>query len=194
LLESKGIKMSELLRTNQDSLPGLSSEEIIRLENEEKLLRVLQPDVLERIKQCLVTSRQKIEPFIVENDGVIYFSFSHIKDVEQRHQAIRKIQQWQTGLDVDLNSLPRPLHQLLQPHRAFSQRLMQVLILGGITGTITGVLAMAVSILATSAVELVLGASLDAFGEVQITAVAFVIFAVLGWMAATVFFWNRFDR
>lgn len=186
--------MSNFVQSNQPAPNMLSAEEIIRLENEEKLLRVLQPDILKRIKQCQATSRQKIEPFVIENNGAIYFSLVDVKDEEQRHQAIRKIQQWQMGVDVDLSCLPRPLHQLLQPHRALSQRLMHVLILGGITGIIAGILAMAISVIIVSVAELVLGTSLDAFGDMQITAVTFVIFSVLGWMAATPFFWNRFDR
>jgi len=186
--------MSNLVQSDQLAPTNLSAEEVLHLENEEMLLRVLQPDVLERIKQCLATSRQTIEPYVVEVDEAIYFSLMNVKDVKQRHRVIRKIQQWQMGVDVDLSSLPRPLHQLLQPHRAFSQRLMRVLVLGGITGTIAGVLAMAVSVLVVSAAELALGTSFDAFGGIQITAVSFVIFSVLGWIIATPFFWNRFDQ
>jgi hypothetical protein len=189
-----GSKMSNLAPPNQLVPDRLSAEEILQLENEEKLLRVLQPDVLERVKQCLATSRQKIEPYVVENNGAVYFSLMNVKDTEQRRRAIRKIQQWQLGIDVDLSGLPRPLHQLLQPHRTLSQRLMYVLVLSGMAGTVAGVLAMAVSVLAVSAVELILGTSFDAFGELQVTAVSFVIFAVLGWMAVTPFFWNRLDR
>lgn len=189
-----GNKMGDIIQANQPVPRNLSAEEISRLEDEEKLLRVLQPDVLERIRRCLATSRQKIEPYIVENNEAFYFSLMNVKDTEQRSRLVRKIQQWQLGIDVDLSGLPRPLHQLLQPHRALSQRLMYVLVLGGIAGTIAGVLAMAVSVLAVSAVELILGTAFDAFGEMQVTAVSFVIFAVLGWMAATPFFWNRLDR
>lgn len=185
--------MSDFAQSNQLA-PNMPAEEILRLEDEEKLLRVLQPDILTRIRQCQATSRQKIEPFIVENNGAVYFSLLNVKDAEQRHQVVRKIQQWQMGVDVDLSSLPRPLHQLLQPHRALSQRLTRVLILGGITGTIAGILAMAVSILAIAIAELVWGKTFDVFGGMQITAVSFVIFSVLGWMAATPFFWNRFER
>ncbi|MCB9422900.1 MAG: hypothetical protein H6667_24080 [Ardenticatenaceae bacterium] len=178
--------------TQQRPFPNkLSAEEILQLENEEKILRVLQPDILERIKQCPTASRQRIEPFVVENNDAVYFSFLNVKDAEQRRSFVRKIQQWQLGIDVDLSNLPQPLHQLLQPHRVHSQRLMRVLILGAITGTIAGVLAMAVSVLVISGTELILGASFNAFGEMQITAVAFVIFAVLGWMVATPFFWHR---
>lgn len=186
--------MGEFAYSEQTRQRAFTLEEVLQLEQEEKLLRVLQPDVLERIKQCLAISRQKVEPFIVECNGAIYFSFLNIADLEQRCRAIRKVQQWQTGIDVDLSSLPRPLHQLLQPHRAFSQRLMRGLVLGGIVGTIAGVLAMAVTILVVSAAELILGTTLGSFGEMQITAVAFVIFAVLGWMIASFYFWNRFNR
>lgn len=186
--------MSDFTRPQQPSLQTFTAQEIFRLEDEGKLLRVLQPDVLERVKDCLATSRQKIEPFVVECNGAIYFSLMTVADPEQRQRAIRKIQQWQTGVDVDLSSLPRPLHQLLQPHRAISQRLLRVVMLGGIAGTIAGILAMAVSILVISAAELVLRTTLESFGEMQITAVAFVIFAVLGWMVATPLIWNRFDQ
>jgi hypothetical protein len=189
-----GSKMDGLAYSELTGHQTFTLEEVLQLEEEEKLLRVLQPDVLERVKQCLATSGQKIEPFIVECNGAIYFSFLNITNAEQRRQTIRKVQQWQTGVDVDLSDLPRPLHQLLQPHRAFSQRLMRGLVLGGIAGTIAGVLAMAVSILVIPVAEPILGTTLDVFGEMQITAVTFVIFAVLGWMIATPFFWNRLSR
>ncbi len=189
-----GSKMSNFVQANQPSPIKLSDEEILRLEDEEKLLRVLQPDILRRIKQCQATSRQKIEPFVVENNEAVYFSLSDVKDTKQRHQFVQKIQQWQMGVDVDLSGLPRPLHQLLQPHRALSQRLMRVLVLGAVAGTIAGVFAMAMSIIIIATAELALGISLDAFGDMQITAVAFVIFAVLGWMAATPLLWHRLNR
>jgi hypothetical protein len=189
-----GNKMSNFVHSNQLASHILSAEEIIRLENEEKLLRVLQPDILKRIRQCQATSWQKIDPFVLEHNEAVYFSLLNVKDAEQRHQVVQKIQQWQLGIDVDLSGLPRPLHQLLQPHRALSQRLMRVLILGAIAGTIAGVLAMAISIIVISVAELALGTSFDVFGGMQITAVSFVIFAVLGWMAATPFLWNRLDR
>ena len=186
--------MSNFVQLKPSALNELSAEEIIQLENEEKLLRVLQPDILNRIRQCQATSQQKIEPFVVENNKVVYFSLLNIEDAEQRHQVMRKIQQWQMGIDVDLSCLPRPLHQILEPHRALSQRLMCVLVLGGISGTIAGILAMAISIIIVSVAELVLGTTLNAFGDMQITAVSFVIFAVLGWMVSTPFLWNRLDR
>lgn len=186
--------MRDFVQSNQLATHMLSAEEIIRLENEDKLLRVLQPDILKRIRQCQVASRQKIDPFVVENDDAVYFSLLSIKDAELRHQVVHKIQQWQMGIDVDLSCLPRPLHQLLQPHRALSQRLMRVLILGAIAGTIAGVFAMAMSVIIVSVADLVLGTPLDAFGGMQITAVSFVIFAVLGWMAATPLLWNRLDQ
>jgi hypothetical protein len=189
-----GSNMSNSVQANQPPPIKLSDEEILQLENEEKLLRVLQPDILRRIKQCQATSQQKIEPFVIENNEAVYFSLLNVKDTEQRHQFVQKIQQWQMGIDVDLSGLPRPLHQLLQPHRAFSQRLMRVLVLGAMTGTIAGVFAMAMSIIIIAAAELALGISLDAFGDMQITAVSFVIFAVLGWMAVTPLLWHRFNR
>ena len=186
--------MGDYTTIKPPSQPVLTAQEVIQLEDEGKLLRVLQPDVLERIKDCLATSRQKVEPFIVEWNGAIYFSLMSMRDPEQRQRAIHKIQQWQIGVDVDLSSLPRPLHQLLQPHRAISQRLLWVVMLGGIIGIIAGILAMAVSVFAISVAELVFGITSEAFGDMQITAVAFVIFAVLGWIVVTPIIWNRLDH
>jgi hypothetical protein len=186
--------MGDYVLPEPSSQPILTAQEVIQLEDEGKLLRVLQPDVLERIKDCLATSRQKVEPFIVESNGAIYFSLMSMRDPEQRQRAIHKIQQWQVGVDVDLSSLPRPLHQLLQPHRAISQRLLRVALLSGIVGIIAGILAMALSIFAVSVAELVFGTTPEAFGDMQITAVAFVIFAVLGWIVVTPLIWNRLDR
>ena len=75
-----------------------------------------------------------------------------------------------------------------------SQRLLRVLILGGAAGIIAGILAMAVSVLIVFAVELFLGKTFDVFGDMQITAVSFVIFAVLGWMVATPVIWSRLNQ
>ena len=75
--------MGEFAYSEQTGQRTFTLEEILQLEQEEKLLRVLQPDVLERIKQCLATSRQKVEPFIVECNGAIYFSFLNMADQEQ---------------------------------------------------------------------------------------------------------------
>lgn len=182
------------MQSKQTIQLSFTAQEIAQLENEGKLLRVLRPDVLDRIRRCLATSRQKIEPFIVEFNGAIYFSLMNIADPVQRQQAVRKIRKWQTGIDVDLSGLPRPLHQLLQPHRAISQRLLQSLLMGGVLGTVAGVLAMALTIVLTSFAELVLGTTAEMFGDMQITAVSFVIFAVLGWMVATPLMWHRLGK
>jgi hypothetical protein len=186
--------MGEVIQSTHTAYNSFSPEEVSRLEDEDKLIRVLQPHVLQRINDCLATSPHKIAPFIVEHGGAIYFSLLSISSATQRQQAFRKIQQWQTGVDVDLSSLPRPLHQLLQPHRAMSQRLLRVLILGGAAGIIVGILAMAVSMLIVFAAELILGESFNVFGDMQITAVSFVIFAVLGWMVTTPVIWNRLNQ
>jgi hypothetical protein len=186
--------MGESIQSKHTVYESFSTEEVNQLENEDKLIRVLQPHVVQRINDCLETSRHKIDPFIVEHGGAVYFSLLTISSPTQRQQAFRKIQQWQTGVDVDLSSLPRPLHQLLQPHKAMSQRLLRVLILGGTAGIIAGILAMAVSMLIVFAVELILGESFDVFGDMQITAVSFVIFSVLGWMVTTPIIWNRLNQ
>ena len=65
--------------------------------------------------------------------------------------------------------------------------------MGGVVGTMIGVLAMAVSILAVAAFDLFLGACLDEFGGIQIAAVSFVLFAVLGWLSTAVFLWRWFE-
>lgn len=169
----------------------ISPAEAARLEAEGLLLRILKPDIKRRLLRSLDSSPHEIQPYVATSGEQVYISFARIGNEAQRQQANFLIRQYQVGAKVDLGSLPAPLHRLLQPDSVRPGFSSQVLALGGIAGVVIGILAMAVSILATAATELLFQVSLNEFSGIQITAVAFVIFAVIGWLLATIYLWRR---
>ncbi len=172
-------------------LHAISAEDAAQLEAAGVLLRVLKPDMKQRLLSALKTAAHEIHPYVATCGEQVYISFAKISDETQRQRANYLIRQCQIGAKVDLSSLPSPLHRFLQPNTTRSRLPAHILALGGIAGIIIGILAMAVSILATAATELLFKVSLNEFGGMQITAVAFVIFAVIGWGLATMYFWRR---
>ena len=65
------------------------------------------------------------------------------------------------------------------------------LILGGFAGIVIGILAMAISILMINFAQLINNQVMAEFAGVRMTAVTFVTFDVLGWVAATFTVWHR---
>ena len=186
--------MNVCLETSAFTLNRLSPKEIMELEAEGKLIRALRPDIKRRVLYVLAKSGDNPHPYVLECDGLVYLSIMGIEDEAQRKRAYRLIQQFQIGVEVDLSSLPAALHEILQPEHHRSRLLSYALVLGGICGTVIGVMAMAISVLAIALTDLLLGTSLDEFGGMQITAVSFVIFTVLGWIVTTPFIQRRLNQ
>jgi hypothetical protein len=169
----------------------LSPLEVERLAQEGELLRVLRPNLRAKIERGLVLNSQAAA-YVVQSNGEIYLSFTCISDKYQRQQAYQLIQRYQLGEPVDLSPLPEPLHHLIQPKPTYMERFTAALILGGVLGTLIGVLAMAISIQAIAATELITGTAVDGFANLQVSAIIFVIFSVVGWVVVTAFIWHKF--
>ncbi len=169
----------------------MSTDEIARLEQEGQLLRVLRTDLKEHIEHVLNVSPNKAHPFVTVSGEQVYLSFASLHTKEQRQEAHELLRRCQLGADVDLSRLPPDLQQLIQPACTQPQRLLRSLLIAVILGIVIGVLAMAITVLVISALKSILHVSLDELGGVRITAVSFVLFAVLGWMGSAVYFWRR---
>ncbi len=172
----------------------LSATDVSRLEKEGVLLRVLKPSVQKRIRHVLTSRHHEAHAYVVVSGDQMFISVAHVGNDRERKQILDMIRQCQIGSRVDLSGLPAPLRHLLEPDCVESRRLSRVAVLSGFTGVLLGILAMAISIPLIAAVELVLHAPLHEFGGMQITAVAFVIFTVLGWMLSAVFFARRIKK
>ncbi|MCP4428610.1 MAG: hypothetical protein GY803_29340 [Chloroflexi bacterium] len=165
---------------------SLSATAVIQLEDEGKLVCILQPEIKARLQRLIATSASETRPYLVESGDQVYISIADIENETQRRRVHDLIQRYQIGLNVDLSGLPNPLRQLLQPQPP--TKTLRALAFCGMMGLALGILAMAVSILAIAAVELALQVTLDEFSGMQITAVSFVIFSVLGWILAVALF------
>jgi hypothetical protein len=167
------------------------SEEIDQLEQDGQLLRVLRVDLQERIHKALKAAPNKTHPYVTVSGEQVYISLATLTDEKQRRQVYELLRHCQMGSDVDLSGLPLALQQLMQPVCTQPQRVVRSLLLAVAVGIAIGVLAMAVTVLMIAVTELVLHVSLDNLGGMRITAVSFVIFAVLGWLGAAAYFWRR---
>lgn len=158
----------------------LSNKEAALLEQEGKLVCILQPAIQRRMQHIMDASKGKEHPLITQSGDQLYLSLSSIGDEAQQAQAYQLIQRFQAGLTADLSALPAAHRQLLAPQQRPLRSLRGITICI-ILGVAFGILAMAASVLAIAAAELVLKTTLDEFSGLQITAVSFVIFTVLGW-------------
>lgn len=177
---------------NLQTTDTLSTKTAAQLESEGKLVCILKPAIRERTERLIADSAEPGFPFIAQSGDQLYISLAGIEDEVGQAQAYDSIQRFQAGLPTDLSALPIALQQLLDPKQRQSHSLR------GVTfciflGVAFGILAMAVSILAIAVAELILKTTLDQFSGLQITAVTFVIFTVIGWALSFVFF-ARFLR
>lgn len=170
-------------------------DEIQSLIAEGKLLRILRPDLRENI-QHLIQVNASDNPHVVNHNvdhvvvhqGEIYLSFQGIDDPRQRERIYHLVQQLQAGGAINAALLPAPLRAILEPGQVRRNRLAAALVLCAVTGVVSGVVAMAISVLATT----VLSTPAGHFAGMDITAVVFVVFCVLGWFTSAVAVWARF--
>ena len=169
----------------------LSTGEIQRLTAEGKLLRILRPDLRENIQREIrvnASDNPYAVDYVVECDGEIYLSFQGIDDPRQRELIYQLVQQLQAGGAINGALLPAPLRAILEPGQVRRNRLAAAFVLCAVTGVVSGVIAMAISVLATT----VLSTPAGHFAGMDITAVVFVVFCVLGWFTSAVAVWARF--
>lgn len=179
----------EELDTNKAEYNPYSSAEINHLIAEEKLLRLLRPDVIATVRRAL--QQHDVQDDVIVNGDELYLSFLAIGDAAQRQHLYRLIQRHQMGERVNLDMLPGHLRRLLQPELTGMGRLLGALLLGASGGIIIGVLAMAISILLVNLLDLLIGSIRNEFAGMGITAVTFVVFSFLGWGASTMIAWRR---
>lgn len=181
----------------------LSTDEIQRLIAEGKLLRILRPDLRENIQRLIRVDASDnprvvghvvghvvdhVVDHVVVHRGEIYLSFQGIDDSGERELVYHLVQQLQAGAVIDMALLPEPLRVILEPGHVRRSRLAAAFMLCGLTGVASGVVALAISVLATT----VLSMPVAHFAGMEVTAIVFVVFCVLGWFASAVIVWARF--
>ena len=170
-------------------------DEIQSLIAEGKLLRILRPDLRENI-QHLIQVNASDNPHVVDHNvdhvvvhqGEIYLSFQGIDDSGQRELVYHLVQQLQAGAVIDTALLPAPLRAILEPGHVRRGRLAGAFVLCVLIGVASGVIALAISVLATTVLDM----PVAHFAGMEVTAIVFVVFCVLGWFTSAVIVWARF--
>lgn len=162
-------------------------DEIQSLIAEGKLLRILRPDLRENI-QHLIQVNASDNPHVVVHQGEIYLSFQGIDDSGQRELVYHLVQQLQAGAVIDTALLPAPLRAILEPGHVRRSRLAGAFVLCVLIGVASGVIALAISVLATTVLDM----PVAYFAGMEVTAIVFVVFCVLGWFTSAVIVWARF--
>lgn len=178
--------MSHIHHPNVVTRPhNLTPAEVEKLVQESRLLRVLQPSLQATIERA-AAAHDTASQYIVESEGQLYLSFDTIPDDTERQQIYQLIQRYQLGENINLSSLPSPLRQLLQPSLTKAGRLLGSILIGAFVGLVIGILALALSMLLLNATGLLPGILPLRLASIEITAVIFVVFGSLGWVAAAV--------
>ncbi len=172
-----------------DSRP-ISDGEIDSLVAEEKLLRILHPNVREQVWQSMGRSSEARQYVVVSGEH-LYISLAHIGDEKERDRLYRLIQRHQSGEEVDLQLLPWPIRQILQPELTRFGRFLGGVLLGLVVGIGTGLLAMALAMVLHSAIEGFLQQEIRPLQGIDVTAVSFIVFTCVGWVAAAVVAWRN---
>lgn len=165
---------------------SLSPTHLETLIAECRLLRILDPQLKKRIRQY-----QGINPFVVQYSNELYLSLEHVEDHRQRQYYYQLIQLYQSGQEVNLITLPVELQRILQPDVQSRPLFWGPLILGGFVGLVIGVLAMALGMLFWNAAAFTLDAAEPDVFNMQVPTLMFVLFAALGWAAASFVAWRR---
>jgi hypothetical protein len=168
----------------------LTAHEIERLVAEEKLLRILCPDLQNQVQQAVKTQHEGSE-YVLEHNGHLYISCAQIEDPDKRKQTYHLLQRYQLGERVSLTRLPPELQQILQPQLTPTGRFLGSLLMGGGVGIICGVLAMSIAILLTISSDWINEQPMLAFSGMGFTAVTFIVFSIMGWAAGAFIAWRR---
>lgn len=177
----------------QIAIPKVSPADVDQLVAEDKLLRILTPDVQTSVARMLAAHVDSAR-HLVQCEGQLYFTLAEVTDSAERARLIGLLRRYQLGEPVSLDALPASLRQLLQPNLTPVGRLLGALVLGAAGGFAIGVLAMAICTLILNALALSSAAVILNIAGMRITAVTFVIFSALGWAAATFIAWRRLRR
>lgn len=164
----------------------LTSYRLETLIAECKLLRILNPQLRDRIRQF-----QGQSDFVVQFNDEVYISLQHVEDNKQRKYYYQLIQRYQSGEQVSLLTLPPELHRIFQPNAKTQPLFWGPLILGGAVGLVIGVMAMAIGMLFWNATAVTFDVADPEVFTVQVPIIIFVFFAAMGWIATSFIAWRR---
>lgn len=177
-----------------DEPATLSTSEIQTLIDERRLLRILRPDLKENIEHAVAAGDYdnsqlagQILEHVIEHNGEIYLTFENIIDRNQREQAYYLVQQLQMGGMIDTALLPASLRSILEPGSARRNRRSITFAFCVLAGIASGVTAMAISVLITT----IMNTPYGHFAGMDITAIVFLVFCVLGWLSSAVIAWAK---
>ena len=171
---------------NQSSQHPLSPARLEQLISEKKLLRILQPELKQKVAQANPQG-----PYIVCNESHLYFSLEHIGDPKRREQVYHLIQRHQVGDVINQAAIPIEFQPFFDDRWTNRTIFWLALIIGGAGGIIMGVLAMAIGTLFLNMTAITLGREAFDPTGVQITAVIFVLFAAVGWLVTSLITWHK---
>lgn len=177
--------------SSSNGLSTITSHNIDQLVAEDKLLRILRSDLREQVEQA-VEAGSEGHQYVLKYKDHLYLSCAQIKDPQQRKRVYHLLQRYQLGERVDLTPLPPELQRLLRPKLTRVGRFLGSLLIGGAVGVASGVLAMSVSILLVTMSEWLRTRPFLDFAGMGFTAVTFVIFCLLGWVAGAFIAWHRY--
>ncbi len=166
-----------------------SDSEIEDLIAANKLLRILHPAIKAQAERAL--SQGKPMPFVLQHKGHFYISLIQVEDDKKRKHFYSLIQQRQAGEQVSVEELPPAIQQVLEPELTLMGRLFGALLLGAVAGIATGVLAMALATLVVNGITWLGQRSVGQFAGMEVTAVSFIIFTLVGWAAAGLLTWRK---
>jgi hypothetical protein len=182
--------MSSFHFSSANGRPDLTALEVEQLVQDNRLLRILRPNLQKAIERAAAAHREASH-YLVRCEGQLYLSFDSISDAAQRRYIYHLVHQYQLGENVDLRPLPPPLRQLLQPGLTRTGRLLGSLLISAFVGLIIGVLAMAVGLLALTGTGLLANVATMRLAGLEMTAVLFVVFGALGWAGGTIVTWHK---
>lgn len=177
--------MNENART---SSPQAVASDVL---TDELYVRIVRADLEKRVRKSISTNNA-LRQYVTHQNGQLYFALDAIENPQQRQQVRRQLQLIQLGETRNIGQLPTPLQQLFEPEWTPIGRFVAAATIGLAVGIASGTLAMATSLLLTAVTELIIGHTMntDLIG-MQVTAVAFVIFSVLGAALTITRIWHR---
>ena len=169
-----------------------------QLIDKKQVLRVMQPELIERVKIACTEQRTgwRLEsqsnlvgqhPNILHVNDTYYFSLHTIRNEQRREQIFHMLKRLQIGENVDVARLPRTFQQIVQPNYKGSSPLFGSMTLSLIVGVFFGLCAMAIGILFMT----IAGASPVGIAGAQKAPIIFVVATFIGWLVATAVIWAK---
>lgn len=152
---------------------------------EKRIVRILQPDLQERLRLSLRQPRR--HPNIIQYHDQIYLSLHTLRSAQEREAAFSCLRRLQLGESVDLMGLPGSLRRLLNPNGDAASRKITHFSISLAMGVLVGMMAMAMGVLALT----MAGVSMETPTGLQLSAIIFVLGMLVGWSMAAAVLWMR---